>query len=248
MMPGLPMYAKIRDELKNKILSGELVYGVKVPSEAELCELYHVSRISAKRALVELENDGYVIRKVGKGTFVSYAPITHTIGGYYGLTEEIRRLGSVPSSRLLRFETLCVKDCSFDAIGLHRFIGLDGEDLVYHILCQRLRDGEIIALDNTFIPVKYCPGLEQADLADDDVLYRLLAQKFGFKEIRAWERYFARSVNDEEAKYLEATARSPAFKVLRVTSSQGKNILYNWRVYRGEIIHLSAELGPVRLD
>ena len=74
-------YEAIRDSLKYRILAGELERNARVPSEAELCRMYDVSRISAKRALNELENDGYVKRIPGKGTFVSFSPMIHALDG-----------------------------------------------------------------------------------------------------------------------------------------------------------------------
>ncbi len=86
-------YEAIRDSLKYQILAGELKRNDRVPSEAELCQLYDVSRISAKRALNELENDGYVKRIPGKGTYVSFSPMVHALNGYYSLTSAILEHG-----------------------------------------------------------------------------------------------------------------------------------------------------------
>lgn len=243
-MSGTAKYVNIRDEIKYKILSGELKNGERVPSEAELCELYQVSRISAKRALGELENDGYVSRKVGKGTFVSFDPIIHRIGGYYSLSGEIRKSGHRPYSRLVCFEKLKVRDCIyFDTIGLRRYLELQDQDEVYHVMCKRYREEELVALDNTYIPVKYCPEIKEWELEGDSSIYRIITQKYHYGQIRAWERYFARTVNDMEAQYLGVTPGSPTMKVLRVCLADGKAMIYNWRVFRGETIHLEADLG-----
>lgn len=243
-MAGAGKYANIRDELKYKILSGELAEGERVPSEAELCKLYGVSRISANRALSELENAGYVCRKVGKGTYVSFNPMIHTIGGYYSLSGEIRKSGHHPYSKLVCFEKLALKDCIlFDSIGLKKYLLLEDEDIVYHIMCQRYRDEELLALDNTYIPAKYCPDIKDTEIEGDSSIYRIITEKYHYGQISAWERYFARTVNDLEAEHLGVTPGSPAMKVLRVCSADGKAMIYNWRVYRGETFHLEAGLG-----
>lgn len=243
-MASSPKYITIRDELKTKILSGELTIGERIPSEFELCDLYNISRISAKRVLNELENDGYVRRVVGKGTFVSYDPIVHEIGGYYSLSGEIRKHGEVPSSKLICFEKIPVSQCfSFDVVGLKMFLNLLDEDLVYHISCQRFRSGEIIAFDNTYLPVKYFPDITQEDIVGDSAVYRIITQKYHYGPVRAWERYFARLANEEEALYLGVTPHSPALKVMRISTAQGKGMIYNWRVYKGEEFHLTVDLG-----
>lgn len=66
----LPLYQRISDDLKEKIVSGHFQIGDQLPTEKELSDSYSVSRITAKRALNELEHLGLVSRTRGKGTFV----------------------------------------------------------------------------------------------------------------------------------------------------------------------------------
>jgi len=65
-----PKYRLIYQTLKNKILNQKYAIGDKLPSENQLAEEYGVSRITSKRALSELENDGLVSRQAGIGTIV----------------------------------------------------------------------------------------------------------------------------------------------------------------------------------
>ena len=59
------------EELKSKILSGEIRPGAKLPSENELAQEYEISRHTVRKALVILVTDGYITTKHGKGTFCS---------------------------------------------------------------------------------------------------------------------------------------------------------------------------------
>ena len=70
---AIPKYQYIKDELKQKIISGQFENGDKFYTEAELIQMYDVSSITVVRALNDLANDGYIIRQQGKGTFVSRA-------------------------------------------------------------------------------------------------------------------------------------------------------------------------------
>lgn len=67
-----PLYKVIYLDLKNAILNQHYSYGTQVPTEMELTETYQVSRITAKRALMELESDRLIERTAGKGSFVIY--------------------------------------------------------------------------------------------------------------------------------------------------------------------------------
>lgn len=70
---GQPLYMKILNDLKQLILTGQLTAGAKLPTEKELSERYSVSRITSKRALTELEQEGLIYRVRGKGSFVKAA-------------------------------------------------------------------------------------------------------------------------------------------------------------------------------
>lgn len=68
------LYERIYRELAEQITSGRLTVGAKMPTEQELAEAYHVSRITSKRALNLLAEKGLVVRRRGLGTFVADVP------------------------------------------------------------------------------------------------------------------------------------------------------------------------------
>lgn len=63
-------YEHIYDDIKNKILSGELPAENKIPSEQKLCEIYGASRVTVNNALTKLQKKGYILRRVGDGSYV----------------------------------------------------------------------------------------------------------------------------------------------------------------------------------
>ena len=73
--PAPALYKTIYENIKARILTGELAENSRLPTEAELMTQYGVSRITAKRALDELQNDGLIRRQRGSGSYVN-APQT----------------------------------------------------------------------------------------------------------------------------------------------------------------------------
>lgn len=69
-MKFMPLYKQIQEDIRYMIRSGKLRSGDRVPSETELTELYHVSKITAKNAINGLVEEGMLVRHRGKGTFV----------------------------------------------------------------------------------------------------------------------------------------------------------------------------------
>ena len=68
---AVPMHLHVRQTLASDIARGVYSVGDMIPSEAELCRIFDVSRITVRQALASLVNDGLLIKQPGRGTFVS---------------------------------------------------------------------------------------------------------------------------------------------------------------------------------
>ncbi len=71
----IPYYIQLMDILKEKVQIGDWAPGSQIPGEQDLCELYGVSRTVVRQALRELELEGVINRRKGKGTFISLPKI-----------------------------------------------------------------------------------------------------------------------------------------------------------------------------
>jgi GntR family transcriptional regulator len=67
---NVPLYFQLEQIIKSKILMGEFVPGEQIPTEKDLCETYQVSTITARQAILNLVNEGLIILRRGKGSFV----------------------------------------------------------------------------------------------------------------------------------------------------------------------------------
>ena len=75
--------------------------GSRLPSESELCERFEVSRMTARAALQILDNEGLIVRRRGRGTFVAARPVQRLLGSPLSFSESMRRRGLATTSRLL---------------------------------------------------------------------------------------------------------------------------------------------------
>ncbi len=98
----IPLYAQLVGIIKRHISSGALQTGELLPSESELCRALDISRNTVRQAIGELEEEGLVVRKRGKGTFV-VDPNSYHRGVRYSFTTEVSSLGKYPSSTLVDF-------------------------------------------------------------------------------------------------------------------------------------------------
>lgn len=68
---AIPLYQQVIDIIKNEINSGAYKSGARIPNEFELAESYKVGRVTVRRAIEELVQQGYLTKRQGKGTFVN---------------------------------------------------------------------------------------------------------------------------------------------------------------------------------
>ena len=78
-MSGKPKYIQIEDSILNQIKGGDLRPGDQIPTEAELCDTFKVSRMTVNKAIQSLASKGYINRVAGKGSFVTNVHIQKPI-------------------------------------------------------------------------------------------------------------------------------------------------------------------------
>jgi GntR family histidine utilization transcriptional repressor len=97
-----PRYQQLKDQIIQRISTGDLQPNDRVPSENELVEAESVSRMTANRALRELNHEGYVKRIAGRGTFVSDFRSQSHVLEVQNIADEITARGRTHSSQVLR--------------------------------------------------------------------------------------------------------------------------------------------------
>lgn len=110
-----PLYRQLAGHLEADIRSGRLAPGHRLESETVLGLRFAVSRITLRQAVEELVRKQLVVRKQGKGTFVTAAAVRHDLKHLHGLLGSLFSQAAKASTKLLRYE-LCVPPA--DVIGL----------------------------------------------------------------------------------------------------------------------------------
>lgn len=113
-----PLYEQLRFILQDQITNGEFTYGSYLPTESELCEKYQVSRITAVRALNELEEAGLVQRVQGRGTKVKFQSQPHALSAVQGFTQYNKSIGNSTRSRVLSITSVNSDEMLLSTFGL----------------------------------------------------------------------------------------------------------------------------------
>lgn len=231
------LYSMIKGELREKILSGEYQPGAQLPSESNLCQIYQVSRISARRALDDLEREGFIKRIPGKGSFVSDVSINYFVSGFYSLSDEISKRGMVPGIKLLQFEEMAPEDVpGIAGAEFRKHVQTEEGEKVYFFKRLRLANDEIIALDYMVMRTNfYPPDLANASVPKDGLLNPEF-RKLGIPEPRkAREFIYARPVGSkEDVEALDVPYDTCALCIVRL-AYRGDDITdFTYRIFKGE--------------
>jgi len=96
-----PLYQQIYEILFAKINSGEFRTGDRIPSEDELCSIYNVSRVTVRNSIKRLVEEGALVKKQGKGTFVASPVVVESTSAQGSFTRSCLQMGWTPSTRLI---------------------------------------------------------------------------------------------------------------------------------------------------
>ena len=213
------IYMQLLEIISGQIESGALLPGDLLPSENEFCAAYHISRTTVRQALHELEQRGMIERIRGKGTFVLAPKVSRNIGNLYSFSEEMRKIGKTPSSRIINFKLVQKEKCIPAARQL-------ASDRVIDVLRVRIADDCPMLLENTFLPVSLCPNLSW-EMLETQSLYSIFSETYGLVIAHAVESYEAVLMTKEESQLLECEPNGPAFLIKRTTwDADGRMIEY----------------------
>jgi GntR family transcriptional regulator len=201
-----PHYRQIELALRERIAS--LQPGERVPSDAELCVEFGVSRMTARHAMERLADDGLVRREPGRGSFVAKPPVHRRANRLMTFTHEMTRAGRVPSSRVL---TRVVRPSSS---GEASSLGIQVREPVVHLRRLRLADGEPIAIESTILIGATALAVMSADLANGSLHETL--QQAGFVLRRGAGTISAAAATAEDGRLLAIGTADPLLVEQRV--------------------------------
>ena len=159
----VPRYYEIEQALRARIDS--LEPHSPLPSDAELVEEFGVSRMTARGAVQRLVHEGLVYRVPGRGTFVADRPAHRSATHILSFSDEMRRKGKEPSSRVVESGRRPATELEHERLGV---------DEVVVLRRVRLADGEPIAVETAVFPARVA-GVLGADLTRQS-LFEVLAK------------------------------------------------------------------------
>lgn len=213
MDSDIPLYSQLVSIIKRNISAGTLSPGALLPSEAELCRTFDVSRSTVRQAIGALEAEGLVVRKQGRGTFVAEPKMRRRTENVYSFTSEISAMGMTPSSTILEFE---IMDPTPDIVSMLDMAGHKAQ--IYKFTRIRNVNGQPLILETSFYPTYIYPKLTR-ELLETHSFYSLLYEE-GIVPYSAVDSYEAVTLGRREAELLGCRPGACAFSVQRRTRTE----------------------------
>lgn len=219
-----PLYLQIKDIYKEKILSQEMKYGDQVDSELLIQSKYHVSRITARQAILELEKEGMVSRSRGKGTFVIWQPgIEEELSHIMSFTQEMLSRGRKPGTSFLDVSVVDVDAELKSVFG-------DSIDQVYRVIRVRTADDVKIVYFESYFPLSLNLPLDSSKYTES--IYEML----DFVPIHVEEKILAALPSEAVAKALCIDRLQPVLVRKRKSYNADSDLMeYTVCYYRGDL-------------
>lgn len=230
-----PLYARLRDHLRQQILSGTLHANDRLPSEQALVHQFGVSRVTVRQALRALREEGLVRTAQGKGCFVGLQGVQDSRSAM-GFHQSMATLGFVAVSEVLLIAERCASAEVSQALNLPR------RAKVLELRRMRRLNGEPVSIEIRHFPADIGRQLRSRDLTRD--ILPLLASCCGLRPGRAEVRIEAVPCRREHAARLKLGKGEPVLSIHRLTLDvKGRAVDYQRLYCRGDAYRFQCNLN-----
>jgi GntR family transcriptional regulator len=234
----LPLYQQLKDVLRRAVEAGMWSPGQAIPTEKELTERYGVSRITVRQALAGLVDEGLLLRRHGRGTFVaprSAQPIAEALSDFTGHVEELQRRGLNPVPEVLALERRPLP--AEVAPALEQPEGTES----WFLYRRTALDGLPLMLSEVWLPAGLGVDLSREAL-ERAGLNQLLAEQ-GRPPVRGQQRIAAQTAGAAEAELLGIGRGEALLRAVRVIyGADDRPLVWFRTLYRADRYEYEVEL------
>lgn len=204
-------YEQVAQAIRNRIQDGTYTLKSALPDQMQLCKEFDASRITIKRALNLLIEEGYLYSRQGSGTYVmknalAKSELDSRYDVYTGLTDQLS--DQIVTSKVIQFVIRNPVDDEADKLLLTE------EDFIYDIKRVRYLDGAEYLIEHTLMPVNVIPDVTKKVLAGS--IYSYIKHTLGLKIGGLNRRITAEKPDELEQEYLFCTKEDPVLQVEQV--------------------------------
>lgn len=231
-------YRQIAHELRERVRTGVYGPGRLLPSEADLGAEFDASRVTVRRALELLRDEGLVDARQGVGWFVAQEPLRQVLGRLVTIEGQLADSGIRPERQVLEFAFVVATKAIREVLGAEQ---------VLRVKRVNLADGEPFAVVTVWCPAELGQHLSRSDV-ERSPFYELLDVPLR----GATQTIGADAASAADARLLGIPPGSPVLRCRRVTTDRsGRAVLVSEHVFpahRTEFVvdlpHVEPSIAP----
>ena len=234
-------YQAIAAAVRDRVREGHYGPGRLLPSEAELSAEFEASRVTIRRALETLRDDGLIAARQGFGWFVASEPLRQTLGELHTIEGQLEESGIVTERRIIEFAFGRAPAAVRKALST---------DQILRVKRVNMADGEPFAVVTVWCPAELAQSLSRRDV-ERSPFYELL----GVSLRGATQTIGADLVASDDAALLGVPEGSPVLVCERLTTDvDGRPVLFSHHVFPAhrtefvvELPHAEPSIAPTGL-
>ena len=232
-----PLYVQLRKRIEAAITSGLLPPESALPPEREIATVTELSRVTVRKAMADLAEQGIVVQRQGSGSFVAPRKprVEQSLSQLTSFTEDMAWRGLRADSHWLERGVFLP---NADEVAT---LGLAPGDQVARLARLRMADGRPMAIERASLSMDVLPN----PLAVTHSLYDVLGRA-GLRPVRALQKISAINLGAADADLLELPVQAAGLRIERVSYlTDGRVAEFTRSIYRGDAYDFVAELHPI---
>lgn len=221
---AIPLYKQVKSEILNDIRSSIYQVGEMIPTEVQLEKHYNTSRITIRKAINQLVNEGVLLKKQGKGTFVQSQKVKRNLLDLVSYTTYMEETGQKPDAVIRALEVKPADEC-WSGI-LHVSEG----DLIVRLARTMDLGKNNSGYEVSYYSLQRFPDLNQR-ITEGASVTRILNEQYQTFGNYSEQTLNVISASQQIAEYLKVDNGSPIYQLARTVYEKNKNVMYSAVMY-----------------
>lgn len=232
-----PLYLQLKQIIKDDISRGVYKAGQKLPPEAEIGKTYGVSRITVRRAITDLVEEGILHSQQGKGSYVRELKEKRELISVGSFSDMTTMSGKTPSSQILSNLVIEADDklaSSFNiqlndpVLKLHRLLFIDNQPFI---------------IETSFFPLDILPDLEK-HIGESPSTYHILKERYGVEPAFSEKTLEVILATEYESSLFHCDRGTPLYLLGKITyDQQDRPVHYSQSVYMSSKVIFTINSG-----
>lgn len=220
-----PLYVQLKEIIKEEISRGGYKPGQKLPPESEMCETYGVSRITVRRAIADLVNEGFLNSQQGKGSYVQEIKVKRELISVGSFSDMTTASGKTPSAQILlnlveetdeKLEQIFHVKSRSRVLKLRRLLFIDDQPFI---------------IETSYFPLELLPDLERF-IGESSSTYHVLKKRYGIEPAYSKKTLEVVQCIEEEANLFRCDLGASLYRIDKVTyDEQDRPLHYSQSLY-----------------